>query len=159
MYWRAFGDLVGGRGTPFRRPDIKISVTGELLYKLLYVLVGIPSKGGGFICVTRRWFAFAYRIFQFSEHLSIVMLVIRCVTEGVKYFKKVCVVLFVCHRRCLSIWNSRKWALTKMLWLYRWWIGKLSLWARDRQCDEKKLATMNVVKTEEGRRKQKQINN
>ena len=30
---------------------------------------------------------------------------------------------------------------------------------RDRQCDEKKLATMNVVKTEEGRRKQKQINN
>ena len=145
MYWQALGDLVGGRGV------IKISMTGELLYKLLYVLVGIPSKGGGFICMTPRWFAFPYRIFQFSEHLSIVMLVIRCVTEGVKYFKKVC--------RCLSIRNSRKWALTKVLWLYRWWIGKLSLWARDRQCDEKKLATMNVVKTEEGRRKQKQINN
>ena len=155
MYWQALGDLVGGRGV------IKISMTGELLYKLLYVLVGIPSKGGGFICVTPppRWFAFAYRIFQFSAHLSIVMLVISCVTEGVKYCKKVCVVLFVCHCRCLSIRNSRKWALTKVLWLYRWWIGKLSLWSRDRQCDEKKLATMNVVKIEEGRRKQKQINN
>ena len=46
MYWQALGDLVGGRGV------IKISMTGELLYKLLYVLVGIPSKGGGFICVT-----------------------------------------------------------------------------------------------------------
>ena len=46
MYWQALGDLVGGLGV------IKISMTGELLYKLLYVLVGIPSKGGGFICVT-----------------------------------------------------------------------------------------------------------
>ena len=73
-----------------------------------------PRKVGGFICVTPRWIGFAYRIFQFTEHLSIVMLLVMiCVTEGVKYFKKVCVVLFVCNCRCLSIQNSRKWALTR----------------------------------------------
>ena len=63
-------------------------------------------KVGGFICVTPRWIGFAYRIFQFNEHLSIVMLLVMiCVTEG-------CVVLFICNCRCLSIRNSRKWALT-----------------------------------------------